>query len=798
MIYNKEIIASVKDDSVKKEKVASQGAANKSKIAKSKKTKQVAIKSCQIVIEKVTNDDLKAYIEKQNADYKPQFTFNNFIADIRGGKKENSLIADLSNLNIGKAKSNKLFDLRGANFIGSIFCNTRFTRCDLEGAKFCSAHLEQVVFTDSNLNNVDFRKSDLSSCEFSKGYKTPPFDKMKGLVFSSTSSSVHVFADIKNDVAKKNEQERLLHNKKIELSEVKNRTPLVSRIALFLHLADGSHEYKKIRGEFNKMQKGRFYSDNMIHTSFQNVFASKAFVFDPVLVKGESFYLEEKIEKKLVPLNRRDVIKFLEKHKKSKKLSLNEYAKKIYIKALPEGEALDKGVKIIADVSSKVNLFGNNEWHRVNLSGLDFSGTNISEANFSGSNLSKCIFKDAELSYSNFENALMEAVVFENAIAIESNFCNLDFSDSRIINSDFQKARLDWSVAKESIFEGVNLDFARVTNALWTHTSITKCSMNNADFRNVDFRRSKFVELTAKHTIFNKSNFNNSSFSNCCVSNSLFNYVQALHTIWDQTIAKKIEVRYSNYTGCKFSEKCQFENSDFSHSILDGIKAPRAHFAGVKMDYTKIGYGKFAESCFDSASLRFAELDSCVFSESSCKKVDFTGAKIFNILMMKSNLGKSVWNGSELRDSNFTHSNFSDANWKNIYIKDTILEDINNRRIQINDNTEIIDCQFQDLAGQFYHYDEDNFMDIMFIEQLSSNMINIQKAQRLAKWGMLSFILKMTDNEYRIPNKEVRRLNDYRLRNKNELKKYIRELENKESNGINLHKFISINDIAQN
>jgi uncharacterized protein YjbI with pentapeptide repeats len=378
----------------------------------------VAKNSCQIVVEKVTNDDLKAYIEQQNFDYKPQFTFNDFITEIRGGKKDNSLIADLSNLNIGKAKSNKLFDLKCANFIGSIFCNTRFTRCDLEGSKFCGAHLEQVVFTDSNLNNVDFRKSDLSSCEFSKGYKQPPFDKMQGLVFSSTSSSVRVFADVKNNVAKNNEQERLLHNKKIELSEVKNRTPLASRIALFLHLADGCHEYKKVRGELKKMQNGLFYSDNMIHTSFQNIFTSKVFVFDPVLVKGESFYSEEAIEKKLVPLTRRDIINFLEKHKKSKKLSLNEYAKKKYIKSLPEGEVLNKGIKIIADVSSKVNLFGNNEWHRVNLSGLDFSGVNLSETNFSGSNLSKCIFNNADLSYSNFENSLMESAVFENAIAI--------------------------------------------------------------------------------------------------------------------------------------------------------------------------------------------------------------------------------------------------------------------------------------------------------------------------------------------------------------------------------------------
>ena len=50
--------------------------------------------------------------------------------------------------------------------------------------------------------------------------------------------------------------------------------------------------------------------------------------------------------------------------------------------------------------------------------------------------------------------------------------------------------------------------------------------------------------------------------------------------------------------------------------ILDGIKAPRANFANARMDYVKIGYGKFAEGRFDNVSMRFADLDSCVFSES--------------------------------------------------------------------------------------------------------------------------------------------------------------------------------------
>jgi uncharacterized protein YjbI with pentapeptide repeats len=606
-----------------------------------------------------------------------------------------------------------------------------------------------------------------------------------------------VFADVKNDLAKRNELQRLLQNKKLELAEVRDKTPLLSRIALFLHLSEGCIEYRRVRSEYRKMQKGIFHADYLIHTSFQNIFYPESFVFEPVMLHGEDFIQKKKIHKNLVPLNRNDVIDFLKQRKKSKTLSLNDYAKKLYIKSLPNDLALKSNTKYIADISSKVNMYGNNEWNRINLSGLDFTGVNISEASFSGSNLNKCIFRNADISNSNFECTLLEYAIFNNTKADGSNFQGSDFSRSSIDNSDFKGAKLDWSISSHSVFENVDLDFASAKNAIWQHIAITKCRMNNADFSNVDFRNSKFTEVEAKHSIFNKSNFIKSHFSSCDVSESLFNLANAKNTIWYHTIAVKVETRYSNYSGSKFSEKCQFKKADFSHSILDGIKSPRVNFAGAQMNYVKIGYGKFADSCFDNASLRFAELSNCVFSESSCKKADFTGAKLLNMRMMKSDMSKTDWNGSELRDSNFSQGDFSDANWKNTSIKDAILQGINNRRIKINDNTEIMDCKFKDLTGQFYHYDEDNFMDIMFIEQLKLNMENIQIADRLKAWGIFAFILKMTVNGYNMPSKEAHLLHDYRLRNMKELKKYIRKLKSEEHHGVDLNDFIGNNFLVR-
>ena len=196
----------------------------------------------RIVIEPVTIEDLKEYIESQNQNYKADLTLNAFITHLRGDKKC-YLITDLSNLNVGKSKAKQPFNLKNANFIGSIFNNTKFINCNLEGAKFCGMHLEDVTFKDSNLSSADFRGADLSSCEFSENYRDSVWSSQVGLRFSSTSSCIRIFADIKNNLAKKNEQQRLFHNKKLELYEVRNRTPLISRVALFLNITDNPLNY---------------------------------------------------------------------------------------------------------------------------------------------------------------------------------------------------------------------------------------------------------------------------------------------------------------------------------------------------------------------------------------------------------------------------------------------------------------------------------------------------------------------------------------------------------------------------
>jgi len=737
----------------------------------------------KFISEKVKQSDIASYILWLSNRKKGEHSFNHFLTKRDSTKNAKTIIvADFSNLTIGSAKAREYLDLRSASFIGSIFHNTSFIGCDLRNAKFCGVHLEKVFFKESSLSFVDFSRADLSSCRFDKSYCSAPWNVIEGVKFSSTVSCIRVYADIKNEIAKKNEQQRLLDNKHMQLEEVKKRTPFLTKIGVVLRLCKAVGEYSKVRHEYKKMKEGEFHFDRIIHGSFSNIFKGETFIFDPISLPGEAGS-DNKIRKKYVTLTREHLVEYLKRQKQTKTLSLNDFAKELYITSITKEIKHDKELKIIADLSSKVNMFGNNEWSRLDLSGLDFTNADLSGSNFAGSNLKNSNFKGSNISNASFESAVVTEGVFLNTVAINSNFYNADITGSRLEKSDFSGAIFSWSKCSAAILSDIKMDYLQANNSVWKLVKLERVSLNNCDLTATDFRGAKFLKIQAKSSLFNDSLLNNMHLDDCVFDKSIFDRVTAIHTIWDNCIANQIEARRSNFTGSKFAEGSRFEKSDFSYSIFDGVKAPRGHFAGAVFNHIKAGCSKFADSCFEKASFKFSDLNSCLMSQSNCQKTDFTGAKLFNVTMTRGNFKGSALIGASVQDSDLSGANFENSNWKDLHVKDSILNNINNHRVRINDNTELVGCAYKALEGQFYHYDEENFMDIMFIEQFESNLKRVAKAEKIRALGFLSYALKWFLNGYNISNKEVNKLHNYKLHNKNELKKYLKKLISEENHG---------------
>jgi uncharacterized protein YjbI with pentapeptide repeats len=763
-----------------------------SKLTNSKQ-KKLETATTEIIFKKVGLDELQDYINTKNAGTNNYYSLNDFLQEkFENSKKKTLIIANLSNQKIGNKNSEQLLDLKGAIFTGSLIENTIFHSCDLESARFCDMHLKNVEFINSNINFVDFRRADLNSCKFGDNYRQSPWNLTEGIKLSSTASCIRIYADIKNEIAKKNEQKRLIENKRLELRELRNQTPLLSQFAVLFSLGQISLKYKKLRRELYKMQKGIFYTNHMIHTSFQNVFRSESCVFDPILLKEEENF-DKIITKKFMPISRQNLMDYLKKIKKSKNLSLNEFASELYLETHPHHNKNDKNIRIIADLSSKINVFGNNEWNRIDLSDIDFSNTDLSEVVFAGSNLRKCNFKGANLSRANFESTLLQESIFDNSILTNSNFYYADLSNSHFTNSDMTRARLDWSTADSAILSTVNLQRTRAPNAHWRNVKITNSNMDYSDFSGTDFRSSNFTNNSCFHSLFERGYFREANFTDCNFNNSIFNHANLVHSIWDKCNARRVEMMHSDLSEIKISESCNFEKSNFSYSKLNSIKAPRAHFVNTIMNHVKINEGNLAASNLNGAIIRFAHLENCIFNESNCANVDFTGSKFDNIRMMKSNLNDAIFASCLVHESQFNKTNFENADFRNSKFKNSILDGINGNRIKVNHNTKIQECSFKDLDGQLYHYDEDNFMDIIFIEQVIANTEKSIRAEFLYKLGPFAFILRLTRSKYKISKDVVKRLHNFTLSNQKENKKRIKKLLAEKTPTKDAHKFKFVN-----
>lgn len=749
--------------------------------------KKTATTMPEIIFKKVGTDELQDYIDAKNSGTNSYYSLNDFLHE-QGKHKKTIIIADLSHQKIGSKNSKQLLDLKGAIFSGSLIENTTFYSCDLESSRFCDMHLKNVEFIKSNINFIDFRRADLNSCKFGNNYRQSPWNLTEGIRLSSTASCIRIYADIKNEIAKKNEQKRLIENKRLELRELRRKTPLLLQLGILFSLGHISFKYKKLRRELYKMQKGIFYTNHMIHTSFENIFRSESCIFDPILLKEEENF-DTIITKKFMPISRQNLMDYLKKRKKSKNLSLNDFASELYLKAHPHHDKNDKTTRIIADLSSKINVFGNNEWNRIDLSGIDFSNADLSEVVFSGSNLRKCNFKDANLSRANFESTLLQDSIFDSSILTNSNFYYADLSNAHLANSDMNQARMDWSVADNAILSTVNLQNTRAPNAHWRNVKITNSNMDYSDFSGTDFRGSQFTKINCFHALFKRGYFKQVNFTDCNFNDSIFNHAHLALSIWDKCSAKCIEMMYSDLSEIKISESCDFEEANFSYSKLNGIKAPRARFAKTIMNHVKIDDGRLAASNLKGAIIRFAILDNCIFNESNCENVDFTGSKFNNLRMMKSKLNDSIFVSCSACESQFNKTNFENADCRNSKFKNSILDGINGNKIKVNHNTKIQDCSFKDLDGQLYHYDEDNFMDIIFIEQVIANTEKSARAEFLHKLGPFAPILRLTCSKYKISKGAVKRLHSITLSNQKENKKRIKKLLAENPPSKDAHKF---------
>ena len=751
------------------------------------------------------------------------------------------IIADLRNIQISANNEHEMLNLQGANFRGAYFNGARFVRCNLKDATFADTDLKKVSIKYSDITHTDFRGCNLQTCVFGKEYANEPYNKMKGVMFSMSSSELRIFGDIKTAIAQKNEEHRRLGHKKLLLSEISQKTKLLTKILYFLGFEIEAGPYKTIKKEIADMEKGVFHKNYIVQETIKYLFENEACRYYPIYKNFIQDIYDIRI-KIYIKLSKQQVEEFLNQAKNHESstsnenipeqdeganifsLSLNDFAEAKYIESLEEksnkGEKANKDVKdvndvaqdasnaapdidiagqedaqtqevkvtyddkeIIADLSSKVNKFGNNEWQRLDLKSMVFENLDMSYVNFIGSDLSECKFNNVNLQGCNFNCCLLEEAKFVNCDLSDASMITSDLSGASFEGVSFLRSNLNWVNAKSAKFKNCDLSYISSEFGNWAKADFDTVKIDGSSLTKSKLPKARFVNSVISNCILNFADLSSLQASSTSISASLANNITLKEAVFDKKCSfDKLESTKSDWTGVKIHEFSKFTNCNFENSILDGLKAASTIFTACNLDETKIGHGKFSDCDFQGSHFRFAEFNNSLFSQCRALGSDFSGVSIFNTKMSDSVFSAAHFNGAKIIDSNLNNSKFDNAVWFNVHIKSSMMEKVDNHRIKINDVTEFIDCSISLLEGQFYYYDEEGFMEVMFIEQQRAHQNRIQKLLTTSKWKILVPFLKIFSKEYNISVHERNKIILARKRNRNDLRIHYKNIKEEPSN----------------
>lgn len=738
---------------------------------------------------KPSDRDLVEYSQELEKRNDINFSLNIFLSQKYNEDNKKTLIADLRDMEISAAKGEKKFNLKGANFRGAIFKNTRFVNCDLTDSFFSDSWLRGVLFRYCILTHADFRGCNLEDCRFGHEYVEPEFSESKNIKFSLSLSEFRIFADIKNEIAKKNEEQRILDAKRYEMREISKNISIFKKIQWFFGMRVDHAQYKKVMADLKKMEQGKFSKKYIVHQSAENLINNNLCSFYPVFAKNFKD-MNKIIRKKYVRLSRSDLEEFTATTDKQVTVSLNEFAQQKYLATQEPGATIPPDTKIIADLSSKVNQFGNNEWNRVNLSGISFVKRDMSFVNFAGTDLSKCNFSASNLHGANLDCCNLVDCVFTASNLTDCSMINVDLNNAILEDVTLLRSNLSWSnLVKVRIIDS-NISYINFHNSNLYKSYFENVIVDGSNFDLTCLQKSKFSKSSFRNTSFVHSKWSSIKMDQVLFNGSVFNHAEMKNSLWDKVELKDVEAMCVDLTESKFSEGSVIENSNFRNSVFDAVRISLCKITNSDFDYAKVAYGKFGGVDFSKCHFRFSDFDNVAFSECNAESTDFSGAKMFNTRLVKTNFRGSDFSGVKITDSDLTGASFENAIWYSSAIISSIVEGVNNHRVRINDSTFIDKCIIKKLEGQFYHYDRDDFMEIMFIEQQQAHQRFIRNAIKVNNMGGILYIKQFFEDDLKISKKDRDNIVKSRHKNRINLKNHYQQIRDNP-----LKKFVDMDEL---
>ena len=307
----------------------------------------------------------------------------------------------------------------------------------------------------------------------------------------------------------------------------------------------------------------------------------------------------------------------------------------------------------------------------------DFTNANLSHANFSRADLRGCYLAGANMSGTDLTNADMRSgKIMEKekngtlsnrersgggqgtkTILIGAKLTNANLSGLRANSADFTDANLAQTMTHDANFNGAKLKGANLTGTDFTGSDLTDADMNNAILSDTILESTENSGLDKTGAVTDDDQGDILEEGEKTLSELLDE-----HTLWIETIGK---------------EGSQLNLSDYDlRDVFDLRFFPLTAIHAIKASFLNLD--------LSSASMQSSVLDGSDFRDCFMENIDLRGSRLRNVKMTRANLRgarlsplqfKNKDKGIRLNRVDLTGSDLRFANFQGADLRDAILVD---------------------------------------------------------------------------------------------------------------------------
>lgn len=653
-------------------------------------------------IRNCTINELILYIKKLKL--KNSLSFKEFIKSNYYKSCNKPLICKITDFEISPhhipSDNKSTLDLPAADFSECIFENVTFKNCNLDNAKFQNVEFKEVFIFDSNISNIDLRGADLEGLFISPKYEDKALLANKSnIIFSVPYSVIRIFADIKNEISRKNLEQKTLDDARAQFHALSAKIDNFTKIKHFFGFKINNAQYAKLHNDISKMEKGFFPKDSIINNSIKYIIDESNYIYDPLFTNIETAEFDPR-KRRNINFSRKDLEAFSQQKSNIIK-SLIDYA--LLLKF--EGQNnLRKKMNIGVNIASKVNIFGSNEWNRLNLGGIEFRDLNLSYTDFSGSDLSKCSFINCELKGSVFYCSKLVECNFRGSNLSECKFTNADlesssFNSCKLNNVCFDYAKLSYCHFTESKLTSVKAKKTKCNNLI-----LSKSEILNTNFSCSDFTKARLNDCLLRNCDFNKSKWSHAKIVKVNIVQSNFSYSDFIETTISDSNFKKSIFTSAKIEECEVLKNTSFEETSFLKSSFIGTAFETAKFINCMMCNSKNIFTYYNNSDFYNCNISFTKFFNTRFDYSVLKDINLSNSYLFNITFKDSNAANCNWRASSITSSHFQSCNSKEDDFRDVKCVDSYFIRCDINKMQINIMSDIKNNEFSNINEDLIYH----------------------------------------------------------------------------------------------